>query len=221
MKLLKQVIPLVVILGSIIFFAAILVPSVTEIFDNLGEIESKRNQSKKLIANLDSMILDRKNISKYSSLLSSLNNTTVTKASDILDFRNKIFYSAQKAGLQVLTEKISELDLNSSGSSISNDNWSISLREVPIGLQLAGKLTDLINFIKEIESYPELLIIKEMKLSQNVSSNSDDWNMDILVSRFSFPSLQKLDLNYLDVDYNSLQISKPVEAFLTKEQLNN
>ncbi|RMD77757.1 hypothetical protein D6810_00060 [Candidatus Dojkabacteria bacterium] len=206
----NSLLSLIVILTTFLLFIFFIVPSVQEIFQTIGKIGEYEDKINKYSERIKLIELDYKNFSQYTSWFNSLNDKVISSPSDLIDFRNKLASLAQNLGLKVNNERIGEVSVDDSSELIQNTSI---LREIPVEISLSGDLKNLINFIKEIELYQEILIIKEMNLSQNTDSLV--WDLRIGMSRFSFFESSNRSLsNVTEIEYENLSIPNSFVLFL-------
>lgn len=199
---------LIIFLASFIFFVFI-IPKVISIFDKYNELIVLNESVSYIKRNIGSIKADSINFSKYNAINKAIDISAKETQSELLKFRDNLLSIASRLDIKFLNEKFNE-------SSIQTNNMHdiFSLRETSFQLVLEGGLNNLVNFIDTLEKYDQIIIIRDMELSQSNVSISR-WNLKLTISRFSFGLVQK-DFSVDDVDYSTIILPSSVEKFLLK-----
>ncbi len=199
---------LIIFLASFIFFVFI-IPKVISIFDKYNELIVLNESVSYIKRNIGSIKADSINFSKYNAINKAIDISAKETQSELLKFRDNLLSIASRLDIKFLNEKFNE-------SSIQTNNMHdiFSLRETSFQLVLEGGLNNLVNFIDTLEKYDQIIIIRDMELSQSNVSISR-WNLKLTISRFSFGLVQK-DFSVDDVDYSAIILPSSVEKFLLK-----
>lgn len=197
---------LVILILSVICFGFIL-PAIQRIFVKINEIELKNIILNRLKDNISLMDIDRLNLSKYTSLNNAIDTSTSNGKNELFIFRDNLFRIASELNIKVLNERLGEISLQPKENALQ----LLSLKETPFEISLAGDLNNMFKFIEILENYDQIIIVREMKLTQDALSEL--WNLRITISKFSFEIQDTLIIND-DLNYSLYNLPQKVEKFL-------
>jgi hypothetical protein len=196
----------VILILSVICFGFIL-PAIQRIFVKINEIELKNIILNRLKDNISLMDIDRLNLSKYTSLNNAIDTSTSNGKNELFIFRDNLFRIASELNIKVLNERLGEISLQPKENALQ----LLSLKETPFEISLAGDLNNMFKFIEILENYDQIIIVREMKLTQDALSEL--WNLRITISKFSFEIQDTLIIND-DLNYSLYNLPQKVEKFL-------
>lgn len=231
-KLIKTIrLYVIPIIAVIIFLGGIVVlvlPKIGDILNQYDTINSNQQQISDLGATLDKLKGVSAQFNTYSKQLDVINSIAPTGYTEVVKFRDKITALAQSDNIQIISERLSESNIDT--STINSDQTSFGglvLQEVPFLFTVDGKYSDIVKFITDLSNVDDFIIINEMSLSTAVSTTNPagtaldvknaQWELKLNIDKFQFnsPDKQKLDKSYLNVSIDS-QISKTMEDYINK-----
>lgn len=200
------------IFATFIFFGVIIflvIPKISEIFSNLDEIslaEAQIEQNKTKFIALDLLT------AKYSSIVEQIdiiNSIAPVGTTEVVKFRDRMTTLINSNNLRILNQRLSELDPEI--TSLTNGEQSLSgilLQEVPFVFGVEGNYIDLVNFLNQLNSLEDFIVVKEMKMS-SVATNTAVWQLSITIVKYQFVIAE-------DSSVDSVFKSVPTEAKLSE-----
>lgn len=231
-KLIKTIrIYVIPIIAVIIFLGGIVIlvlPKIGDILNQYDTINSNQQQVSDLSSTLDKLKGVSAQFNTYSKQLDVINSIAPTGFTEVVKFRDKITALAVADNIQIISEKLSESNIDT--STINSDQASFGglvLQEVPFIFTVDGKYSDIVKFITDLSNIDDFIVINEMSLTtalpsantsvQSFDTKSAQWDLKLNIDKFQFntPDKQKLDNSYLNVSIDS-QISKTMEDYINK-----
>ncbi len=194
-KVLKiYILPLVSMALFFLVIIFLVIPKISEIFSSL-DIISKENMSyEQAKVNLDELQSASQNTNTMLSQLDVVNQTTPTGKTEVVKFRDKITNLTTKNNLVILSQQLSENNLPTGENQQSTDG-SLSLQEVPFTFEIQGQYSSLINFLKDLSSIDDFIIVREMELNSNAISTSvsgsDLWVLKLTINKYQFSQISQ------------------------------
>jgi len=183
----------------ILVIVILVIPKISDIFATLDEITALSTQSqtkKDTLTQLNTLAQDSNFLLAQ---LDIINNTAPVGNSEVVVFRNKITDLCRANNLVVVTQRLSESDINRNANNVNT--LGLSLLEIPIVFEINGSYQDMLGFINDLSSLEDFLIVREMKLESSLANNIQLTTLKLRVDKYQFSVLNQdqLDIQYLQV----------------------
>ncbi len=191
-KLLKNirlyVIPIVAVVGLILIIVFLILPKLTDIFAQMDYV----NLGNETIKSNDEQILLLRALSNdYSNLvqkLSIVNQIAPTGTTEVVKFRDKVTQLIVDNHLTIISQRLSEANVDTSTIGNGKPIGNLVLQEVPFLFTVEGKYNDLVTFINSLGRIDDFIIVKEMQLNavDSTDNTKDDWIFKINMVKYQF-----------------------------------
>ena len=205
---LLPVIILLIFISSIVFIIIpkinLVVNSVYKINDLVLELESKKEDLKKLVL-LDS------NLEEIKQQRDFVNQIAPESTTEVVKFRNSLTEIALNSGLEITKQEFSENIYSEENTKSEN----LSLREIPSKFQFTGSFDNVRKFVSELNYIKDFVIIDNMSL---VGGGYDEWtfNMSIVKYQFNEIDIEKVKNLYLSIKPSS-EFNLVVKDYIEKK----
>lgn len=182
----------------------VIVPKVGEIFSKLDEIGAQNDTYNKAQTTLAELKRVSGNSNTLLAQLEVINNTTPTGVTEVVKFRDKITELTAASSLTVVSQRLSENNLESGEEDPDNPvdlGEKLTLQEVPFSFEIEGSYANMIAFINQLSVIDEFLIVREMSLSSTGTIESGSWTLKLKMNKYQFNKLskEKQDALFLNV----------------------
>ena len=197
------VIPLISVVGFIGIIVFLVIPKVSEIFKDLDNIstlsasaESKNNE----IKTLDTL---NQNSNLTLAQLNIIDQTAPTGSTEVVTFRDKITDLINNNSLTIVTQRLSESDINSNSQNINH--LGLSLLEIPFFFEINGTYQNTLAFIEDLSSIDDFIIVREMDLTGSSVNNIQVTTLRLRIDKYQFSIADEslLKAQYLEVPVDS------------------
>jgi len=214
--------PILLIFTFFIILIFLLIPKVNQIIEKLNNIDSVKSDLELKKIELKRLIDISKNLDLYTKILNKINSQTSGGLNEVITFRNKITKIAIENNLTIKTQKLNELRLNDINQISQENENNITLLEVPSFFEIEGNYSDIINFLKSLSKFDELVLIKRMDLilkSKSDKQEKSSTSIEFTKFTFKYPdnSLSDQSLLFFKNDINKEIPSQIIQYFITKE----
>ena len=214
--------PILLIFTFFIILIFLLIPKVNQIIEKLNNIDSVKSDLELKKIELKRLIDISKNLDLYTKILNKINSQTSGGLNEVITFRNKITKIAIENNLTIKTQKLNELRLNDINQISQENENNITLLEVPSFFEIEGNYSDIINFLKSLSKFDELVLIKRMDLilkSKSDKQEKSSTSIEFTKFTFKYPdnSLSDQSLLFFKNDINKEMPSQIIQYFITKE----
>ncbi len=197
------IVPLLSVLGFLGIVLFLVVPKVNEIFKSLDEISilSKTADSKN--EQLKSLDLLSQNSNLSLAQLRIIDQTAPTESSQVVAFRDKITNLIKSNSLTIVTQRLSESDINTNAQNINY--MGLSLLEIPFFFEINGNYQNTLSFISDLSSIDDFVIVREMELTGAAVNNVQITTLRLRIDKYQFniANEQLLKEQYLQVPVDS------------------
>lgn len=210
---------------AILIFVAILVILVFPTYENISQnfqlLDSKKGEienQKKRLTELELIATESIQNSEFIEKLDSIIPSGVT---EVVAFQRKIVEIADENNIQVDDAIVGEkilLNQNAVDSTIQTTK-DLYIVQIPIQFKLIGSVVDFENFLNDIYSGEDFIIVSEMNLNNN--GESEDTTMNITLSKYQFLPVDMEDVTFLglvDSIPNTAILSPNVIDFIERKQ---
>jgi Tfp pilus assembly protein PilO len=213
------IIAIAIFVGIIIFMVF---PKVSEIFTDLDKISQNNEVITNKLQEIQSLKALSDNYNGLNSQLEIVNQIAPTGKTEVVKFRDKVTSLMQDNKLSVISQRLSESDVDVKNTNDKKVVGNIILQEVPFIFEVQGKYTNIIAFINNLSTIDDFVIVKEMNLaSSNVTGDlfKDDWvfKINLVKYQFSNSNIDLLEKAYLGVSPNS-EISKVIRDYIASRK---
>ncbi|BCX13868.1 MAG: hypothetical protein KatS3mg085_400 [Candidatus Dojkabacteria bacterium] len=215
------VLPLFTFLVFIAILFFFVIPKLQILFEHAEEINIKNQEIKKNneeLADLDSVFQQVPVIENQLSEVEEIASSGDTK---IVEYRNRVVKLAQDNGLVVKSERLNEVVEARIPDDLSQTNFisRLGLQEVPAFFEFRGSLNNLKEFLTELDTLPDFVIIKELDFNianaSEVNFRDQEWALEIQLVKYQFRVKdEELKDLYRNIPIN-VQINDRIIEYLT------
>lgn len=216
-KLYIMPIATILIFASVIIF--LVIPKISEIFSTLNNIATLNSESDSNLKTINSLntLLSKRNL--LLAQLDIINKTAPTANSEVVVFRDKITELCKKNSLNVVTQRLSESDINRNANNLNVSG--LSLLEIPIVFEINGNFNNIIDFINDISTIEDFTIVREMSLTSSELDGHQITTLKLTIDKYQFSVLDqaKLDEQYINTPINAT-IDSVVDQYISSRVSN-
>jgi len=209
------VLPLISILIFLFITFFFNVSKTFEIFDGLDEVDAlneELNETRERQAALQNL---RNNEAELNSDLNLINELTSTGETRVVQYQENLKTLSADEGLETLNIEVGELRRSLAVSS----QEGLLLRELPAELESSAPYSDIVDFIGSLNTLRDFVIVTEMKLNYDASSDEVNlWNLSLVLTKYQF---FEEDPDFLQNKYLNIppqrEISDEVNEYLDRK----
>lgn len=204
------VVPIITIVVFIFILIGLTLPKVVGMLDLNAQIDSVNLELEQRRSELAKLKALYENIDEVSNYLAVVRDIAPIGKTEVVSFRDKITNIIFNNNLTISRQTLSESDIQPEG--VENDFF---LREVPFIFEVAGDYTNIVNFLNDLNTIDDFIVVKQMDLAQNTEGQ---WGLDINIVKYQFTeelndeNMQKL---FQNVSVDS-KISEEIKEFLER-----
>jgi len=192
---------------SVLIFIGVIgflvIPKVLDIFNALDQISSLSEQAQKKTQTIADLNVLTQGSNLILAQLNVINQTAPTGSTEVVTFRDKITTLCQNNSLSVITQKLSESDINENANSINT--LGLSLLEIPFLFEIQGSYQDTLDFIEDLSSIEDFIIVREMEFTSSSLNSAPLTVLKLRVDKYQFSIVNQdiLDSQYITVPIDS------------------
>lgn len=205
----QYIVPIITLTIFFLIVILLVIPKFREIFSDVDKIAA--NNTIIRTKNIELEFLAQLKI-RYPELVESLNiinKIAPAGVTQVLSFRDKITKLANANSLTITSQSFSEAQINSLGNQIyQSDNGGILLlQSIPSIFEIEGKYEEIINFINDLDTVDDFVVIKQMDFIVRDRNNPNaSPRTEIRFDKYLFNDLgpDALRLNYINIPVTAL-----------------
>lgn len=212
-KLLKlYVLPIITIVIFVFILLVLTLPKIISIVDLNSELAIKDLEFTSKQDELIKLRTLSESIDELSNLVSVVRSIAPIGITDVVSFRGKVTTLISTNNLKISTQRLSESDIQSEGT-----QSDFFLREIPFIFDVSGQLNDIVEFINQLNTLDEFIVVKEMELNQS-TDGTNTWLLSVNIVKYQFTeelnsvSVQQLFQN-ISIDS---KISEEIKSYLER-----
>ncbi len=196
------IVALTLFFGTIIF---LVIPRITSILDSLQQISAKSSELKSKLDDFNKLQVIVNNSEKLRTELSIINSLAPSGETEVVEFQNRIAALALSNSVIITSQKFNDTRIDIIEGLESN----LLLKEVPSVFNIVGSYQNILNFISQLSTLTDFVVVQSMELSsRNSEALEDNWFLDLTLVKYQFGIVDEL----LAI---SEYIAVPVDAILS------
>lgn len=168
-----------------------LIPLVGSIFDDLSSIETLRTEREVLREELANVQILNNSLSQIQSDLAILDAVAPTGDTELVNFRNRVTELANSNNLEIISQSLRESSQSdedqADATTIIIQQPGLSIQELPVSYRLRGSFSDIENFVVDLGTLDDFVIVKDLGLTLTDGSN-DIWDFELEFVKYQFNS---------------------------------
>lgn len=179
------IIPLFTVVIFLFILLFLLIPKISEVFNGLEEITKLTDETKVLDEKYNILSLMANQSNFYVAQLKVINETATTGNTEVVKFRDTVTALCNTNQIRIVSQSLSEAD------TVDLDSLSVSkglvLQEIPFNFEITGNYNNILEFIEDLSSLDEFIIVREMSLTGNADVNGGvESTMKLRIDKYQF-----------------------------------